>query len=214
MSPRLAAREVHATLRFAPHRIAAENVGGTLAGGALKGSIVVRRRFDGVSAAVTVSLAKADATALIAAGARPPLSGTIGLELSVDGSGLSPAALIGSLAGTGKISLDRAQFAGLDPRAFDAVTRAVDQGVPIEGGRIADVVAKALESGQLSVKHAEGAIVVGAGQLRLRTAQARARMPTQHCPGALDLTNGALDGRLVLSGATGPRARARTSTWR
>jgi large subunit ribosomal protein L24 len=202
LSPRLAAREVHTTLRFASHRIAAENVGGTLAGGALKGSIAFADGSDGVSAAVTVSLAKADATALIAAGARPPLSGTIGLELSVDGSGLSPAALIGSLAGTGKISLDRAQFAGLDPRAFDAVTRAVDQGVPIEGGRIADVVTKALESGQLSVKHAEGAIVVGAGQLRLRTAQALGEDADATLSGALDLTNGALDGRLVLSGAS------------
>lgn len=202
LSPRLVAREVHTTLRFAPHRIAAENVGGTLAGGALKGSIVFADGSDGVGAAMTVSLAKADATALTAAGARPPLSGTIGLDLKVEGSGLSPAALVGSLAGGGKVMLDNAQFAGLDPRAFDAVTRAVDQGVPIEAGRIADVVTKALESGQLSVKHAEGDIVVAAGQVRLRTAQASGDDADATVSGALDLTNGVLDGRLVLSGAS------------
>ena len=45
---------------------------------------------------------------------------------------LSPAALVGSLRGGGAVTLDNAQIAGLDPRAFDVVTHAVDQGVPIE----------------------------------------------------------------------------------
>ena len=82
-------------------------------------------------------------------------------------------ALIGSLQGSGKIALADAQFAGLDPRAFDAVTRAVDQGLPIDAPRISDVVSKALDSGQLAVKHAEGTIAVSAGQMRLEQCQRR-----------------------------------------
>jgi large subunit ribosomal protein L24 len=125
----------------------------------------------------------------------------MGLDLTLDGSGLSPAALVGSLSGAGKVTLDRAQLAGLDPRAFDAVTRAVDQGVPIETARISNAVARALESGQLAVQHAEGELAVAAGQLRLRTARASGEDADVTMSGTLDLTSGALDGRLVLSGA-------------
>ena len=89
------------------------------------------------------------------------------LSADVEGTGLSPVALIGSLQGSGKFALTDAQFAGLDPRAFDAVTRAVDQGLAIDAARISDVVSKALDSGQLAVKQAEGTIAVSAGQVRL-----------------------------------------------
>jgi len=201
LTPRLTAREVHATLAFAPGAAAANDVTGTLAGGQLKGKIAFTRTSEGVSASLSATLAKADAAALIASGARPPLGGTIGLDLKLDGTGLSPAALVGSLAGAGKVTLDNAQLAGLDARAFDAVTRAVDQGVPIEPARISEVVGRALESGQLSVKHAEGELAAGAGQLRLRTMKATGDAADVTLSGALDLTSGALDGRLVLSGA-------------
>jgi len=202
LTPRLTAREVHATLRFAPDRIAADDVTGTLAGGAMKGRIAFVSSGDGLTASASLALTKADAAALISAGARPPVAGTMSFDLKLDGSGLSPAALVGSLAGSGKVTLDNVQFAGLDPRAFDAVTRAVDQGVPIETARISNVVARALESGQLSVKHAEGELAAGAGQLRLRTVKATGDAADVILSGALDLTNGTLDGRMVLSGAS------------
>ena len=202
LTQRLVAREAHATLKFAPDRIAAEDVSGSLAGGQLKGKIAFARSADGVGATLSASRAKADASALIASGARPPLSGAIGLNLDLDGAGLSPAALIGSLAGSGKITLDNAQLAGLDPRAFDTVTHAVDQGVPIEPARISDLVGRALDSGQLSVKHVEAELTAGAGQLRLRTVKATGDAADVTLTGALDLTSGALDGRVILSGAT------------
>ena len=202
LTPRLMAREAYATLKFAPDRIAADDVGGTLAGGQLKGKIAFARSADGVGATLTAALVKADASALIASGARPPLSGAISLTIDLDGAGLSPAALIGSLAGSGKVTLDNAQLAGLDPRAFDAVTRAVDQGVPIEPARISDVVGRALDSGQLSVKHVEAELAAGAGQLRLRTVKAAGDAADVTLTGSLDLTSGVLDGRVILSGAT------------
>lgn len=201
LSPRLVAREVRARLRFAPDRVAAADVTGTLAGGALKGNVSFSSSADGLSASGAISLVKADAAALLSSDARPPVSGTMALDLALDGSGLSPAALAGSLSGSGKITLDNAQLSALDPRAFDAVTRAVDQGVPIETARISNVVARALESGQLAVKHVEGEVAAAAGQLRLQTVKAAADDADVTVSGALDLTSGALDGRLVLSGS-------------
>ena len=113
---------------------------------------------------------------------------------------MSPVALIGSLQGTGNISLADAQFAGLDPRAFDAVTRAVDQGLPIDAGRISNVVNKALDSGQLSIKRAEGAIAISAGRMQLSNVTADVKDALLSLYGNLDLTDGSLDAHLVLSG--------------
>ncbi|MEI9803464.1 MAG: AsmA-like C-terminal region-containing protein [Pseudolabrys sp.] len=118
------------------------------------------------------------------------------------GTGLSPIALIGSLQGTGKLTLADAQFAGLDPRAFDAVTRAVDQGLPVDGIRISDVVGKALDSGQLSVKQTESALAVSAGQLRLGNTAAASKDSVLSFSGNLDLIDGTMDARLVLTGSS------------
>ena len=82
-------------------------------------------------------------------------------------SGRSPAAFIGSLAGTGNIALENAQLAGLNPRVFDAVIRAVDLGIPTDANRIRDFVMTALENGTLPVARAEAAITIAAGQARL-----------------------------------------------
>ena len=118
-----------------------------------------------------------------------------------EGNGLSPVALIGSLSGSGKFTLTDAQLAGLDPRAFDAVTHAVDQGLAIDAVRISDVVGKALESGRLSVKRAEGTIAVSAGQARLIKFSADSGDAQLSLAGNLDLTDGSIDARLVLLGS-------------
>jgi hypothetical protein len=110
-------------------------------------------------------------------------------------------ALIGSLRGRVQFTLGDAQFAGLDPRAFDAVTQAVDDGLAIDAHRISDVVSKALQSGKLSVKQAQGALAISAGQVRLTKFSADSAAAKLSLTGYLDLTGGTLDARLVLSGA-------------
>jgi uncharacterized protein involved in outer membrane biogenesis len=197
----LAAREFRATLRFGKNEIAFDDISGAVAGGRLAGQLSFRSGADGLKTHVKISLAGADAASLLPSGARPPVSGSLGFSADVEGAGLSPIALIGSLQGSGKIDLGDAQFAGLDPRAFDAVTHAVDQGLPIDAARISDVVRKALDSGQLAVKHAEGMIAVSAGQVRLSNATAESKDTALSLAGILDLTDGSIDARLVLSGS-------------
>jgi uncharacterized protein involved in outer membrane biogenesis len=200
--PRLTAREFRATLRLGKDEFTFDDMAGDVAGGRLAGRVSYRAAVDGLKARAKVSFAGADVATLLPAGARPPITGSLGLAIEVDGTGLSPVALIGSLQGAGKISLADAQFAGLDPRAFDAVTRAVDRGLAIDAVRVADVVSKALESGQLSVKRAEGAIAVSAGQVRMSNVTADAKDAALSLAGNLDLTDGAIDARLVLSGSS------------
>ncbi|MGB7576578.1 MAG: AsmA family protein [Pseudolabrys sp.] len=200
--PQLTVRELNATLRFGKDELAFEDAAGALAGGRISGGITFRSTEDGLTARAAILLAGADAAALWSSPARPPIRGSLGLTAEMSGAGLSPVALIGSLKGNGKIVLTNAQIAGLDPRTFDAVTRAVDQGLAIEPARISDLVGKSLDSGQLSIKRAESTISVNSGQIRLSDVSMDSKNATLSAAGTLDLTDGSIGARLALSGST------------
>src|SRR5262249_61920963 len=59
---------------------------------------------------------------------------------------------------------------------------------------------KSLEAGQLSLKSAESALQISAGQLRFGNASAESQDAALSIAGTLDLTDGSMDARLVLSG--------------
>ncbi len=201
LMPQLTAREFSTTLRFDKNAFIFDAMRGDLAGGHLKARLSFNSTNDGINARAEVTLLGAEATALLASGARPPVTGTLDFSGGLEGSGLSPVALIGSLQGSGNLALNNAQLAGLDPRAFDAVTRAVDQGLNVEPARISDIVSKALQSGRLSVQHAQAIIALSSGQARLNKFSADSRDAQLSLTGNLDLTDGALSAHLVLSGS-------------
>ena len=60
------------------------------------------------------------------------VTGKLTLDAQAEGAGMSAVALMGSLAGSGTFKLENGRVVRLDPAAFDAVMRAVDQGLPIE----------------------------------------------------------------------------------
>jgi hypothetical protein len=135
---------------------------------------------------------------------RPPVTGQIDLNAQVEGTGLSPNALISSLDGGGTLSLRAAQFASLDPKAFAAVMRAADQGLPIDGIRVADFMSKALDRGSLPVRHAKAGLRVIGGQIRLQEVSVEPEGASLSLSGNLDLMQGALEARLALSGGAAP----------
>jgi uncharacterized protein involved in outer membrane biogenesis len=198
--PQLAASDLSATLRLGKDELSLENASGAFAGGRLSGSITFRQASDGLTAQVQGSVAGANAAALFASPTKPPISGTVDLTADVVGTGLSPIALIGSLKGSGKAVLVNGRIANLDPRAFDAVTRAVDQGLIIDNGRISDLAAKSLEGGQLSLKRAESVLQIAAGQVRLTSVSVESKDAPLSVVSTLDLTDGALAARVDLSG--------------
>ncbi|HEY1473347.1 MAG TPA: AsmA-like C-terminal region-containing protein [Pseudolabrys sp.] len=198
--PRLTAREFRATVRFGKNMVGFDDVTGAVGGGRLAGQLSFASADDGLKARGKISLTDVDAAGLLPSGARPPVTGSLAISGDLEGAGLSPVALIGSLHGSGKVVLSNAQFAGLDPRVFDAVIRAVDQGLPIDAARVSDVVSRALDSGQLAVKRADGTIAVNAGQLRLSNVTADSKDAALSLSANLDFTDGSIDARLVLSG--------------
>ena len=199
--PQLTASDINSTLRLGKDDIALADAAGHLAGGQLSGQMTFHNAKDGVTARARISVTGANASELLSTTVQRPISGSMSLTAEVEGTGLSPVALVGSLKGSGKVELTDAQIAGLDPRAFDIVTRAVDQGgTPIEGGRISDLVSKSLDGGPLSLQRMEAAMRVNAGQLRIDNAAAKSKDAALSVAGTLDLTDGSIDTRLVLTG--------------
>jgi large subunit ribosomal protein L24 len=121
---------------------------------------------------------------------------------------MSAVALIGSLEGSGTFTLESGRVARLDPKAFEAVIRAVDQGLPIESNRLRDRTDSALASGALAIPRAEGAITIAAGQARLSNSMAGERGSELALNARVNLAESDIDARLVLSSAAAAGALA------
>lgn len=204
----LVARDLRATIRMTPATLGIENVEATLAGGKLAGEVTLQRTAEGVGVKARVGLQGADSAVAIAAEDQP-VQGRIGLQLELEGSGISPQAVIGSLAGGGTLSLDRARLAGFDPGVFSALIRAADRGLPLEPARVREFVSAAFDAGRLDVAHADGVVAVTGGQARLSSMIARSEGADLAVSGSLDLVTRALDARIVLAGADGAHAAGR-----
>jgi uncharacterized protein involved in outer membrane biogenesis/regulator of protease activity HflC (stomatin/prohibitin superfamily) len=204
LTPSLEVRQLQTLLRFGPNETAIEDLQGVLAGGKLNGNLTLQSGIDGVTASARVALTGADIQGVMADGARAPVAGRFSLQLETKGSGRSAATLMGALAGAGTISLEGVQLAGLDPQVFDTVTRATDQGLPVENARIKSVVESALNSGALRLERADGALSVTAGQLRLGSVIARGERADLGVNASVDLAQALLDTRLTLIGAARP----------
>ena len=197
----IAVREFRAMLRMADREFTVDEMSGDIGGGELGGAMTWRDTDLGLTTKVELSVKGADAATLLPSGARPPITGKLDLAAELSGSGMSPIALIGSLQGGGTATLTGGQLAGLNPQSFDTVTRAVDQGVVIDNKRIAGIVEGALDSGQLAVSRAELAYSINAGQLRLTKSTVESRDADLGVTGEVDLSEGTLDARIVLSGS-------------
>ena len=197
-------------VRFGPSEIVFDDLAAELANGRLDGRLAFVTGPDGASVRANVELSNADAASIVGGDARrPPVAGKVTLRAEFEAAGRSPAAFIGSLAGTGTIALENAQLASLNPRVFDAVIRAVDLGIPTDANRIRDFVTTALENGTLPAAHAEAAITIAAGQARLSNIIARTSGADLSAAANVDLVEGALDAVLTLAGTPSQAGGAR-----
>jgi large subunit ribosomal protein L24 len=208
LTPKLAARDVRGVVRFGESELALEGIDGSIAGGRVAADLTFLRRAEGLAARGRLRLTGANAGELLPG--EGSLSGRLTLDVSAEGSGMSPVALVGSLAGSGSFTLESARAARLDPTAFDTVIRAVDQGLPIDAIKVRDRMDGALASGGLTVTLAEGAIAIDAGQARLSNPVVRAQRGDLAVSGSVNLAEAAIDARLTLFGSGGAGAPADT----
>ena len=202
LAPKLLARDAHAVLRFSDAEVVLQDVDAEVAGGRLAGELTIQRRGDGVNARGRFRVVGAKAAELLP-GDDGWLSGRLTLELSVEGSGRSANALMGSLGGAGSFTLEDGLLARLDPSLFDALAGAVDSGLPIDAARVRGWLEKELAGRALPISLAEGAIAIVDGQARLKDTIVRSRSVDLGLGGSVNLADATLDARLTLSGPPG-----------
>jgi uncharacterized protein involved in outer membrane biogenesis len=205
LSAKLGARDLHAVLDFNSSSLALAQIDGALAGGRLRGDVGFTRGPEGVATHFHLDLADVDAAALFGGGAAP-LSGKLTAALDLSGNGRSPVALVGSLAGQGKLTLRDGAIARMNPAAFEKVAGDVDRGLPIDAQRVGVSFDVALAQAALPVPLVEGSIAINMGQLRPVDLVVRAGSAELAPSGSIDLTQSAIDARLALSGPAGDGA--------
>ena len=84
------------------------------------------RAPNGIAVNASVQLSGVDGTALRYRNLGMP-TGRASMQMTLTSQGRSAAALTGALSGSGTVTLESAQIAGLDPRAFEIAIRASDE---------------------------------------------------------------------------------------
>ena len=198
-APWLVAEHLSGVARLNGSEVVFEDVAGKFSQGRLDGRLAVSNAAAGLTARLWLGITGAELGTIFASAGRPAMSGRLTLETEIEGAGRSPASFIGSLAGFGSITLEQARLVGLNPDVFNAVTRAVELGIPTSGNRVREFVAGALDNAGLSVSKASAAISVNAGQARLRDIVMRTDGADLQAAVNVDLGDAMLDALLTLN---------------
>jgi large subunit ribosomal protein L24 len=198
---KLEIRQAQAVLRLKESEASLADIHGTLAGGRLTGDVSLQRGVEGIDANLRLGLNGADLGTLMAAGPHPPVAGHVSVQVEAKGSGRSPLVLIETLGGSGSISAERLDLAGLDPAAFEAAARMADQSAAIDTGKLKALVESRLGRNRLHLAHLDGAFTLSSGQVRLGGVVAHADKTDLGLAATFDLAKSDLDARITLLGS-------------
>jgi uncharacterized protein involved in outer membrane biogenesis len=159
-------RPVSGTIVNDGQSLTLDGIKGRIGGGDATLSIDARQDISGVALNARLDLANVDGAALHYRGLKMP-AGRTSLQMTLSSQGRSVAALAGALYGSGTATLESANLAGLDPRAFDVAIRASDSGQPTDDARLRQVVEPVLTAGALPVASAQIPFTVREGRLRV-----------------------------------------------
>jgi hypothetical protein len=199
LTPSLRATDVRGTLAITSQDIAFEGLGGSIAGGTLSADLQFHGASGGLSVHSRVSLANANVAALLQGAAPPPLSGRISGKLEMDGTGSNAAALVASLNGSGAVSLEHVQIAGVDPKAIEIASRAFERGTAVTPTRIGDMVGRMMNQGLLDLPWVTAPLSVTGGRIRLGKLMTPPQSNELAATGSFDLMDSTLDARLTVS---------------
>ncbi|HEY5067413.1 MAG TPA: AsmA family protein [Xanthobacteraceae bacterium] len=199
LTPSLAAQDLAGVVHFTPSAMALDDIEARLAGGRLDGSLAFQRNADGVTLHTRLGLTDVAAGAIASAGLQVS-GGDLIMALTSDGAGATPAALVGSLHGSGTVTLKAAQFSGLDPAAFEAARQAAGQNGPIDLSKVQAAVKAVLARGHLIVPQGEGALSIASGVITLKRMTLQAQSGAELAlADAIDLNSATSSAQLTLS---------------
>jgi large subunit ribosomal protein L24 len=129
----------------------------------------VRRSATGVFVKSHVKVTGADLLVLLSGAVRTPATGRLSLEADLQGAGLSPASLVGSLSGQGTVTVENLEISGLNPAATDAVLDALekDRRLANDAGRAAMIAGMALDNGKVKIASMTTPIRIAEGRAQL-----------------------------------------------
>jgi large subunit ribosomal protein L24 len=205
------ARDITGAIRFDPSvsGFFLTNVTGSVANGSFVLDGEVSRSATGVTIKSHVKVTGADLPVLLGGLVRSPAAGRLTLlETDLQGQGLSPASLVGSLHGGGTLSIENLEIAGLNPAATDAVLNAVekDRNLANDAGRANVIASAGLDAGKVKFPSMSTPVVIADGRAQLSQVQASA--PNADISGliSLGLVDWQVNGRFALTGP--PRKNA------
>ena len=191
----ISASKISASLGLAPGSVTLSDLSMSVAGGDASGKVVLRR--DGATAAMSGNLKFADVSV-----DRPFATATLDGALDFTATGQTQAALVGSLAGTGSVTVSDFRIPRADPDAVDRVVAMVEkEQVPAAEPNIRSNLGLELDKAPLSPAVRTFDANMAAGVLRLA---ARPGAPVETAF-SIDLRNFSVDQRLTLTGTKLPK---------
>jgi uncharacterized protein involved in outer membrane biogenesis len=168
------ARDVAGAIKFDPSGFSLADVTGRVADGRFALDGEVRHDRAGVFLRSHVKVTNADIPVLLAGVLRAPAAGRLTLEAELQGQGLSPASLVGSLTGSGTLTAENFEVAGLDPNAADTVLNALenDRGLVSNPARVTQIANGALDAGKLKIASVTAPVTIADGRAQLSKLQA------------------------------------------
>jgi large subunit ribosomal protein L24 len=197
-------RPVSATVKSDGQALTFDTVKGRIGGGEATANFDARPGANGIALNARLQLSGVDGAALRYRGLAMP-KGRVSVQMTLASQGRSASALTGALSGSGTLTLESADIAGLDPRAFDAAIRASDNGQATDDIRLRQIVEPVLSSGALSVASAQIPFNIRDGRLRVSATTLDAAGARVIVSGGYDIPADQADIRAVLaSTAAGP----------
>jgi large subunit ribosomal protein L24 len=159
-------RPVSGTLKSDGQSLTFDAIKGGIGGGEASATIDARQGLNGIALNARVQFTNVDGAALHYRGLAMP-AGRGSMQMTLASQGRSASALTGALSGSGTLTLQSANIAGLNPRVFDAAIRASDSGQATDDKRLRQIVEPVLLSGALSVKSVQIPFAIRDGRIRV-----------------------------------------------
>jgi hypothetical protein len=199
LAPDLDLNDARFVLRFDKNMLNFEHSDARLAGGRISGDVFMRRAEQAVQVSSRLELKDIALNRITPLGADARISG------AVEGSavGLSPASLVGSLAGGGEIVISNIILDGLDTGALDRVAK---QGMKtfseLGGQALAGLFEQELAKAPLRIDQAKMPVSIAAGTVRVGPSKSMKAGIALEGFGTADLETGALEARLAMASST------------
>ncbi|MBR0700065.1 AsmA family protein [Bradyrhizobium diazoefficiens] len=186
------------TIRSDGQSLALDALKGGVGGGEMSASFDARNGANGLALNARIELGNVDAAALRYRDLALP-KGRASVQMALTSQGRSVAALTGSLAGNGTVTLDSAEISGLNPRAFEIAIRASDGGQVSDDNRLRQLVEPALAAAPIAVASAQIPFTIRDGRLRVGATPLEAKNARAIVSGGYDIPADQADIRASLT---------------